>query len=90
MGQTESVYDRLESIVKEYELFSKAITMKPSSFQLGANAQYEYNFKRVYGEALAGKTSDSKVEDLLTRFKKAQIHIHKLATPEVYNNEPLS
>lgn len=89
MGQTESVLDRLKGIVTDYEVFGKGIQQKPTQDQIYENFWHEKNFKKVYAEAISGTTANSQAEDLLTRFKRVQLHINKLVSPATYNYEQI-
>lgn len=81
----ESLLQKLQDIVQEYEAFNSTIYDELSIIQNFQNNVFHRRFKDTYNYLIKETAIHPKAEALLTRFRKVELRINKLIAPSVYN-----
>jgi hypothetical protein len=85
MGQDlSSPVSDLETIVLEIERITQHITKAPTPSEWTEISRCMIAFKRIYGKIVADNPTHSRADELLTRYKRVELRMNQLSSPEVY------
>lgn len=87
----DDLLNRLESIVIQLETWDKSIISKPTLMQQTNFETYKSEFKAIFKSVVTISPTNSRANDLLTRFKRVELRINVLMQPGIYEylSEPL-
>jgi len=80
----ESLLQKLEDIVEEYEAFNSTIYDELSTMQNFQNNAFHRRFKDTYKYLIKETAIHPKADALLTRFRKVELRINKILAPSAY------